>query len=343
MLVGANGRLRLAARHLRIRPSVMARVLRLSGTGMLQVFIGTASWILLVRIVSGFGSEALAGYTISVRIALFALLPAWGLSNAAATMVGQGLGAGDPDRAERAVWIAAAMNLAFLGAVGIVFLLAAPALVGVFGADAAAFGHAVHGLRIISAGFFFYAVGMVVTQSFNGAGAPWTPTLLNLFCFWLWEIPLAWVLSHRLALGPDGVFIADRGRVLDARRGGRVAVPSRALEAGRGVARRARRCRPARAPRHRGERRRALRPTGGETEPDFLVRAAVTVVRARAGAAAGPRACEILDLRGKRAIMPGTRIITTVYQAERPHEPTSTCGPCRVLSRAGPTRACDVS
>lgn len=208
LLLGGTGRLRLLARHLRPRPEVMGRVLRLSATGMLQVFIGTASWIGLVRILSGFGSEALAGYTIAIRIVLFALLPAWGLSNAAATMVGQGLGARDPERAERAVWIAGAMNLAFLGGIGIVFLLAAPWIVGWFGGDPLTSAHAVRGLRVVSAGFFFYAYGMVLTQSFNGAGDTWTPTLLNLFCFWLWEIPLAWALAHGLELGPTGVFAA---------------------------------------------------------------------------------------------------------------------------------------
>jgi putative MATE family efflux protein len=208
VLLRGSGRLRLHARHLRVRVALMARVLRLSGTGMLQAFIGMASWIGLVRILSGFGSEALAGYTIAIRIVLFALLPAWGLSNAAATMVGQGLGARDPERAERAVWIAGTMNLAFLGGIGIVFLLAAPQIVAIFGGDAATSAYAVRCLRTVSAGFFFYAYGMVLTQSFNGAGDTWTPTLLNLVCFWLWEIPLAWALSHGLDLGPSGVFAA---------------------------------------------------------------------------------------------------------------------------------------
>jgi len=207
-LLELGGRLRVRAAHMRIHAAVMARLIRLSGTGTLQIFIGTASWIGLIRILSGFGSEALAGYTIAIRIVLFALLPAWGLANAAATMVGQGLGAGDPDRAERSVWMAGFMNLAFLGATGIVFMIAAPAIVGVFGGDPVTSQYAVRCLRIVSAGFFFYAWGMVLTQSFNGAGAAWTPTILNLFCFWLWEIPLAWILSHVAGFGPDGVFVS---------------------------------------------------------------------------------------------------------------------------------------
>ena len=207
-LLRSSGRLQVRARHLRLHPAVMARLIRLSGTGTLQVFIGTASWIGLTRILAGFGSEALAGYTIALRIVLFALLPAWGLSNAAATMVGQGLGARDPDRAERTVWIAAFMNLAFLGCVGILFMILAPQIVQQFGGDSATATFAVNALRIISAGFVFYAFGMVLTQSFNGAGATWTPTILNLFCFWVWEIPIAWFLSHHTKLGPNGVFLA---------------------------------------------------------------------------------------------------------------------------------------
>jgi putative MATE family efflux protein len=208
LLLYGSGRVRVKARHLRLRLQVMGRLLRLSGNGMFQVFVSTASWIGLVRIISGFGSEALAGYTIAMRIVLFALLPAWGLANAAATMVGQGLGAGDPERAERAVWMAGRMNLYFLGSVGTLFMLAATPIVALFGGDAATSEQAVLCLRIVSAGFFFYAYGMVLTQSFNGAGDTWTPTVLNLFCFWLFEIPLAWLLAHPLGFGPSGVFAA---------------------------------------------------------------------------------------------------------------------------------------
>jgi putative MATE family efflux protein len=207
-LLRLGGHLKVRARHLRVRLDVMGRVLRLSGTGTLQTFIGTASWIGLVRIVSEFGSEAVAGYTIGVRVVLFAILPAWGLSNAASTMVGQGLGAGDPDRAERSAWLAGHMNLAFLGSVGIVFLIWAPAIVGLFGAGGATADYAVSCLRIVSGGFFFYGYGMVLTAAFNGAGAAWTPTILNFFCFWLWEIPLGWALAYPGGMGPEGVFTA---------------------------------------------------------------------------------------------------------------------------------------
>ncbi|MCI0432431.1 MAG: MATE family efflux transporter [Gemmatimonadetes bacterium] len=206
ILFRGGGRLSLLARHVRVHVGVMWRLIRLSATGTFQVFVGMASWIGLVRVLAGFGSQALAGYTIAIRIVIFALLPAWGLANAAATMVGQGLGARDPERAERAVWIAGRMNLVFLGAVGLFFLIAAPLVVTPFGGDAETSRYAMRCLRIVSAGFFFYAWGMVLTQSFNGAGDAWTPTFLNLFCFWLVELPLAWFLAYRLGLGPDGVF-----------------------------------------------------------------------------------------------------------------------------------------
>jgi putative MATE family efflux protein len=208
VLFGGAGVLRLGMRNLRIAPAVLLRLLRLSGTGMLQVFISTASWIGLVRIISGFGAEAVAGYTIGVRIVLFALLPAWGLANAAATMVGQGLGSGQPERAERSVWLAGRMNFYFLGSVGVLFLVFAPFIVSLFGGDAATSAYAVSCLRFFSAGFFFYAYGLVLTQSFNGAGDTWTPTLLNLLCFWLWELPLAWLLAHGLGMGAAGSFLA---------------------------------------------------------------------------------------------------------------------------------------
>ena len=203
-----GGKLRVRLPHLRIQPRVMARLVRLSATGMLQTFIATASWIGLTRVTAMSGAEALAGYVISIRIILFAILPAWGLSNAASTMVGQGLGAGDPVRAERAAWIACKMNLAFLGALSVLFIAFAPAIVSLFGGTAGASEVAVTGLRIVSIGFVFYAYGMVLTAAFNGAGAVWTPTILNFFCFWLWEIPLAWFLSVSGGLGPTGVFIA---------------------------------------------------------------------------------------------------------------------------------------
>jgi Na+-driven multidrug efflux pump len=161
-----------------------------------------------VRILSTFGSGALAGYTIGMRVILFALLPAFGVSNAAATMVGQNLGAGRPDRAEQAVWTATGYNMLFLGSVGVIFLAAARLIAVLFTRDPVVLSFAVSCLRTVSLGFIFYAAGMVLTQAFNGAGDTWTPTVINLFVFWVWEIPLAWWLSHSAGLGPRGVFIA---------------------------------------------------------------------------------------------------------------------------------------
>lgn len=207
-LVRGRGRVRVRLRHLRLDLGTMQSVLRLSGLGTFQILVGTASYVGLVRIISVFGSAALAGYTIGMRIIIFALLPAFGLSNAAATMVGQNLGAGRPDRAEGAVWTAVRYNMIFLGSLGLVFLVGARYLTGIFTTDPLVQPMATACLRVVSLGFVFYACGMVLTQSFNGAGDTWTPTVLNLFIFWLWEIPLAWWLSTQAGLGAHGVFIA---------------------------------------------------------------------------------------------------------------------------------------
>ena len=208
LLCSGYGRIRVQSRHLRIVPRVMWTVCRLSATGLLQILISTTSYIGLVRVISMFGSPAVAGYTIGLRTVLFALLPSWGLSNAAATMVGQALGAGKPDRAEAAVWTACRYNLVFLGSIGFLFVAFAPWIVGIYTSDPAVAGYAVGCLRIVSLGFVFYAFGMVLTQSFNGAGDTWTPTYLNLFVFWIFEIPLAYTLAYYFGWGPDGVFWA---------------------------------------------------------------------------------------------------------------------------------------
>lgn len=208
VLARGDVRVKLAARYLRLNLSLMRSVLRLSGSGTIQILIGTASYIGLVRILSVFGSSALAGYTIGIRVIMFALLPAFGVSNAAATMVGQNLGAHRPDRAEEAVWTATRYNMLFLGAVGLLFLAGAKIIAAFFTSDPVVQSFAVSCLRTVSLGFIFYAAGMVLTQSFNGAGDTWTPTVINLFVFWLWEIPLAWWLSTRTGLGARGVFIA---------------------------------------------------------------------------------------------------------------------------------------
>ncbi len=200
-----DGRIVIQREQIELQPAVMRTLLRLSGTGTFQVFVGMASWIGLTRINASFGTEALAGYQIAIRIIIFALLPSWGLANAAATMVGQALGAGKPERGEQAVWRAAFYNLVFLGAAGLIFIAFANPIANQFTDDPTVASIAAQCLRIISYGYVFYAYGMVLTNSFNGAGDTWTPTWLNLFCFWLWEIPLAWVLARHFNLGPQGV------------------------------------------------------------------------------------------------------------------------------------------
>ncbi len=207
-LLRRDGRIVIRRAHLRLDVRVMGRLVRLSSSGILQMLIGTASWLGLIRVLTMFGSAVVAGYTIGIRVIVFAILPSWGLSNAAATMVGQNLGAKKPDRAEKAVWMASWYNMWVLGSIGLLFVLFAPQIVHGFMNDPEITPWGVHTLRIVSAGFLFYAYGMVVSNAFNGAGDTWTPTWLNLFCFWLWELPLAWGLARLTGLGPDGVFIA---------------------------------------------------------------------------------------------------------------------------------------
>jgi putative MATE family efflux protein len=207
-LFRSGGRFEIKREHLRIEPPVIGRLIRLSATGTFQVFIGMASWIGLVRIISSFGSNAVAGYTFGIRVILFALLPSWGMANAAATMVGQALGAKNPERAERAVWKAGFYNMIFLGVVGLLFIFFAPQIIWFYTDDPNVAHYGVDCLRIVAYGFLFYAYGMVLGQSFNGAGDTWTPTIINLFVFWLWEIPLAYVLSVKGGMGPRGVFVA---------------------------------------------------------------------------------------------------------------------------------------
>src|SRR5438552_1382447 len=207
-LIRRGARVRVVRRHFRLDPALMWQMIRLSGSGTFQILVGSASWIGLVRVISSFGSAALAGYTIGMRLVMFALLPAWGLSNAAATMVGQALGARKPDRAERAVWIAGRYNVWFLGGVGVVFVALAGPIVSLFTSDPTVASYAVGCLRIVALGFPFYAYGMVLTSAFNGAGDTWTPTWINLVVFWMWEIPLAYLLAVTFDRGPRGVYIS---------------------------------------------------------------------------------------------------------------------------------------
>jgi len=205
-LLRGTERIRILVGQVRVNGGVLLRLLRVSLTGILQFAIADVSWIALVRIVSVFGSAALAGYTIAIRILIFVLLPSWGLSNAAATLVGQNLGAKQPERAEQSVWRTGLYNMLFLGAVGVFFVIAAEPVIRLFTNDPAVVPLAVSCLRILSYGNVGYAYGMVMLQAFNGAGDTVTPTVVNLFGFWLLEIPLAYMLAIPVRFGPTGVY-----------------------------------------------------------------------------------------------------------------------------------------
>jgi putative MATE family efflux protein len=207
-LAGFHSRVQVRVRHLKPVWLDLQAIMSTAGTGIAQLLIGTTSWVGLFKILAAFGSTALAGYTIAMRIVMFALMPAWGLANAGATLVGQNLGAGKPERAEQAIWIATRFNVIFLGVVGLAFVLGSGPLVRLFTDDPAVLEHGIRALWIVSLAFPLYAAGMCLEAAFNGAGDTWTPTRLNFFCFWLGQIPLAWLLADFFELGPLGVFIA---------------------------------------------------------------------------------------------------------------------------------------
>lgn len=208
LLFFGNKRIRLTVSHLRLDLKVMWQLIRISVGGIGQYLIATSSWIGMVRIISVFGSVALAGYTIAIRIIIFALLPSWGLSNAASTLVGQNLGANKPERAERSVWATAWVNMILLAIVGIILMIFSEGFIRLFINEEEVIKAGSLGLRIISAGFIAYGLGMVMVNAFNGAGDTVTPTWINLFCFWLFEIPLAWLLAIPAGMGETGVFVS---------------------------------------------------------------------------------------------------------------------------------------
>ena len=206
ILMRGNSRVVIRPSNFRIVPPVILSLIRVSITGVLQFAIAHTSWILLVRIISTFGSVAVAGYTIGIRIFIFVILPSWGLSGAAATMVGQNLGAGKPERAVRAVYLTSIYNMVVLGVVAAVLIGMPEVIVRLFSSNAGEIGYAVDCLRIIGYGNLVYAVGMVLVQAFNGAGDTVTPTWINLIGFWFCEIPLAWFLAFPAGMGVRGVF-----------------------------------------------------------------------------------------------------------------------------------------
>lgn len=207
-LAGHQSRLKVRLVHLLPDREILLSIISLAKNGVAQLMISTTSWVGLYKILAMFGSTTLAGYTIAIRIVIFALMPAWGLANAGSTLVGQNLGAGQPERAEKAVKIATRLNMLFLGAVGLVFIILSKPLVGIFTQDPEVARQGIQALWIISLAFPLYAAGMCMEGAFNGSGDTWTPTRLNFFCFWLGQVPLAWLLAKPLGLGPVGVFIA---------------------------------------------------------------------------------------------------------------------------------------
>ncbi len=208
MLFGGKSRVVIGRAQLRANWEVMWRLIRVSITGIIQFVIATASWLALVRLMSMFGSVAVAGYMIAIRLVIFVILPCWGLCNAAATLVGQNLGAGKPDRAEAAVWRTGFYNMVYMGLVSVFFIFLPEQVVGAFTADPGIARVGETCLRTIGFGNLFYAWGMVMVQAFNGAGDTVTPTLINLGCYWCFQLPLAYVLAFKMGFGPNGVFAA---------------------------------------------------------------------------------------------------------------------------------------
>jgi putative MATE family efflux protein len=208
LLFFGKKRVRLSLNHLTVDLKIMLRLLILSFGSIGQNLIGTTSWIALVRIISIFGSEVVAGYTIAMRIIGFTILPSWGISNASSTLVGQNLGAKKPDRAEKAVWVTGWINMILLGIIGLILVLFPEFFIRMFISNENVIKSGVLGLRIISIGFIAYGLGMVLVNSFNGAGDTSTPLKINIFAFWMVEIPLAYILAIKAGMNEEGVFIS---------------------------------------------------------------------------------------------------------------------------------------
>ena len=207
-LVKGNGVIRIVMVHFIPDWKLIKNIFAIASTGTFQFLIGSASWIVMARIVANFGSEVIAGYQVAIRVIIFFLLPAWGMSNAAATLVGQNLGAGQPMRAQQSVWKVAKYNVVFMALVSLLFLVASGPIVRFMNHDPGVDRVAVQALQIISTGYIFFGVGMVVTNAFNGAGDTRTPVYINLVCFWIFQIPFAYFLAITLAVGPKAVFFA---------------------------------------------------------------------------------------------------------------------------------------
>jgi putative MATE family efflux protein len=208
VLFRGGSRIQIRFSDLAPRMGIILRLFRLSVGGILQFLIGTSSWVIMVWIIGGFGNAAVAGYTLAIRLIVFAILPSWGMANAAATLVGQNLGANSPERAEASVWRAGTYNMFFLVGVSIIFIAFANPLIRLFTQEEEVIHYGVSCLRWVSYGYGFYAWGMVMVQAFNGAGDTYTPTIINFFCYWLFQLPLAYLLAKQTGLGATGVFMA---------------------------------------------------------------------------------------------------------------------------------------
>jgi putative MATE family efflux protein len=203
-----KGLLSFYVRQLKPQKQLLLQIVRIGSTGTIQFLISSASWIFLARLVAGFHEAAMAGYQVAIRLLIFFLLPAWGMSNAAATLTGQNLGAGKPERAEKSVWTTAVYNVIFMLAVSLFFFVFGEPIVNFMNSDVQARHYAVQALRIISLGYVFFGIEMVMVNAFNGAGDTTTPTVINLLGFWLFQIPLAWILSQYYIKEPKAIFIA---------------------------------------------------------------------------------------------------------------------------------------
>ncbi len=208
ILFKGNSYIKIATKDLVIRTKVLFNLIKVSLGGIGQFLIGTSSWVILMLIMATFGSEVLAGYTIAIRIMMFTLMPAWGMSNAAATLVGQNLGAQKPDRAESSVWKTAKYCAVFMGIVSVIYIFFASTFLGWFSDEPDVVKYGTLCLQIMAVGYIAYAYGMVVIQSFNGSGDTKTPTWINFFCFWLFQLPFAYLMAITLNFGPEGVFWA---------------------------------------------------------------------------------------------------------------------------------------
>jgi Na+-driven multidrug efflux pump len=201
-------RIKLTLGDIVLRIGVMLNLIKVSLGGIAQFLIGTSSWVFLMRLMSEFGSEVLAGYTIAIRVMMFTFMPAWGMSNAAATLVGQNLGAKQPERAEKSVWITGKYNAFFMLAVSLVYLFFATEIIGLFTDTSSVITNGALCLQVVAAGYIFYAYGMVVSQAFNGAGDTRTPTKINFIAFWVFQLPFAYLAAMTFELGALGVFLA---------------------------------------------------------------------------------------------------------------------------------------